>query len=309
MNEEKVQTQSRKQVLLIGSVVALIIFNIVLIVLNYQTQLAVADQEERYGNQKKEYDALVENTGRQLDSLNKELEMQIQEAKELGVNYGDLEEKKMQLEEDIKSFKDKDEKSGKQISYYQQKLQAYEELLIRKDEEIRKLTGDVENLYGKTVDQQGIITEQTVAISQIKGQKEKLEGKVAVAGALKVSSLAVNALSDRGKESSGGQYKSDQINSLKVYFSFADNPLAPIGQRTIYMRIIEPSGTILSAGTFKANGQMINYTAMKQILFDNSKKTELFAFEKGSAYNPGQHTVELYTGDGNIIGTGYFNAR
>ncbi|TAF68201.1 MAG: hypothetical protein EAZ55_00425 [Cytophagales bacterium] len=295
----------KKRTLLVGTIVALVLLNLILTYFVITNQQIISEQSEKLAKQEKAYETVKNSTTKQLDSLSREIDEQIKEAQELGVDYETLVETKKQLEKDLKEIK---ENNSKEISYYQRKLAAYEELLIKKDEELTKLRSDVETLYGNNVELQNQKNQLYNQMSELSSQNEDMQKKVSTAGTLKINSLQIAAVSSNGKELYGGQYKGSQIIRLKVYYAFGSNPLAKIGQRAIFMRIIEPGGTVLSVGTFKANGQSLNYTAMQQVLFDNSQRTEVFTYTKSGEFKAGQHFVEIYA-DGTLVGSGGFSVR
>jgi uncharacterized membrane-anchored protein YhcB (DUF1043 family) len=249
----------------------------------------------------------------QLDSLSQELNVRIDEVKRLGGDVQALEEIKGQLEKD-KARLLRDKRSDVAlIAEYKEKVETYTMLLRKKDDEIRKLKGVNEELLSENT---GLKQKQNVLSDSIVGiEKEKadLRQKVSIASALKAENLLINAISDKGKERDGGEYKARQLEKIKVIFNLAENKLARIEGKNIYMRLVEPDGTVLSdpnagEGSFNFEGNETAYTARQDILFDNTRQQVSFVWGKGSAYKTGRHTVELYA-DGFLIGKGYFTIK
>lgn len=80
------------------------------------------------------------------------------------------------------------------------------------------------------------------------------------------------------------------------------NEVAPIEGKDILIRIIDSNGQVLfdvanGSGTFMLNDKETFYTASQEILFDNSRQTVTFLYDKGSDYALGQYTMEVYTED------------
>lgn len=76
-----------------------------------------------------------------IDSLSKEINFLISEAKETGKNYDLLVELKEDLEQQNKIFQDQTPfqmSQNQKVAYYEKKIAAYQELLIRKDELINQ---------------------------------------------------------------------------------------------------------------------------------------------------------------------------
>ncbi|WP_026999659.1 hypothetical protein [Eisenibacter elegans] len=292
--------------LLLGIIVALVMLNFVLLFFNIRNQSVIKDLQGKLQKQKEFAEAESKSASLKLDSLSFELERQIEEARELGLDYAELEEVKLKLEQDKK---DLEERVEKEIGYYQRKLAAYEELLVRKDQEMEKLREANKELYAQNQDLQTKANQMSADLRDTRQSVDRLQTKISKEGALRVSTISVSAVSSGGRELNSGSYRANQVDKIKVYYQFDKNALAALGMRDVYMRVVEPNGTILSVGTFKTNdGQNLNYTSRQQILFDNSGRTEVLLYDKGSEYKKGQHKVELYA-DGAYLGEGYFTVK
>ena len=83
--------------------------------------------------------------------------------------------------------------------------------------------------------------------------------------------------------------------------------------KDVIVRVIEPDGNVVfdvarGSGTFMHDDKELYYTAKQNILFDNSGQELSFLYEKGSEYQEGRHTVEIYADD-YVIGTTHFEVR
>jgi cell division protein ZapB len=199
-----------------------------------------------------------------------------------------------------------------QMKQYQEKIAAYEILLKKKDQEIDKLRETANLLYDKNNELKEEKNKLIVEKNEIDKDREKLRGKVDAAGVLKAENLVVNAITDKGKEISGGQYRAKNIAKINISFNIAENRIAKIGNREVFMRIVEPTGTVLAnagtSGKFEMEDGAGTYTARQQILFDNSRQIINFQYKRGGEYNAGRHTVEIYC-EGQKIGVGSFDIR
>ena len=96
--------------------------------------------------------------------------------------------------------------------------------------------------------------------------------------------------------------------------NLADNKVAKKDTKEIILRIIEPSGTVLfdlssGGGSFtNADGRTDFYTDKQALLFDNSKQQVTFLYNKGSEYEVGKYTVQIY-GNGYLIGEESFTVK
>lgn len=199
-----------------------------------------------------------------------------------------------------------------QMQQYKDKIDAYEMLLKKKDQEIEKLRETANVLYDKNNELKEEKNKLLVEKNEIDKEREKLKGKVDEAAFLKAENMVVNAITDKGKEISGGQYRAKNISKINVSFNIAENRLAKIGNREVFMRVVEPAGTILAnagtSGKFELDGGQATYTVRQQILFDNSRQNINFQYRRSGEYAPGRHTVEIYC-EGQKIGVGAFDVR
>ena len=91
------------------------------------------------------------------------------------------------------------------------------------------------------------------------------------------------------------------------------NPLTKKENKTIYMRMIDPTGNVVSdmatgSGAFSFGGKETIYTAKQTILYSNSGQTIEYIYNRGANYEKGAYKIELYA-DGFRIGQTSFNIK
>jgi myosin heavy subunit len=251
-----------------------------------------------------------------LNNLSEKLKEQIARAEQMGEEsrsfVDSLQRVLRSVDADRNTLRNTLKVTQDQLKQYKEKIDAYEILLKKKDQEIDKLRETANVLYDKNNELKDEKNKLLVEKNEIDQERDKLKNKVEAAAALKTENLVVNAINDKGKEVSGGQYRAKNITKISVSFNIAENRLAKIGNREVFMRIVEPTGTVLAtagtSGKFDMNGQTATYTARQQILFDNSRQPISFQYKRGGEYNAGRHTVEIYC-EGEKIGIGSFDVR
>lgn len=251
-----------------------------------------------------------------LDSISVQLDLKITEIKQLGGNIDSLMKVKEQLEIDKQNLRNINNFDDRK---YAQRIREYESMLTQKDSEITRLR-----------EENGILTAQNKTLSEentgLRGEKQalsdsvvtyssrnqELEKKVTIASALRAENIVVNALNARGKENDGGSYRAKRLDKVKVSFRLGENALAQQNEKTVYIRILDPSGAVVSdmatgSGEFTYNGKGMVYTAAQPIQFDNSRQQISFIYGRGGSqrFNEGRHVVEVYT-EGFKIGEGEF---
>ena len=153
------------------------------------------------------------------------------------------------------------------------------------------------------------LTAQNVGLTQelgeVKGQKdaltsekEALEGKIAKGAILHTTSINAGALFMRNN---GKQVETDRAKKaemVKCCFTLGQNSVTDSGNKTLYMRVISPDGSVLPAGDtnnrFKFNGVEGEYSATREVNYQN-QAVDVCIFWNGSGeMRTGQYIVEIY---------------
>lgn len=248
-------------------------------------------------------------TMQRLTEISTELDEKIAQVEKLGGDVSDLEEAKLEIEEELRRNK---RATGKEIKALKDRVEGYELLLKNKDEEIAKLQSVNKELL---TENRSLKTQQNRlgdSLNRLSQSTEELATKVAIASQLKAENIRVVALNDRGRERNS-PFRNRQIEQLKIDFNLAENSVAPIEGKKIMIRIIDEDGQVIfdvarGSGTFIFNGKEEFYTAAQEILFDNTRQRLTFLYDKGSEYASGHYALEIYTDD-YMIGRGEFEVR
>ncbi|MCR9063074.1 MAG: hypothetical protein NXI00_03855 [Cytophagales bacterium] len=263
-------------------------------------------------------------TSSKLDSISTQLDSRIAEVTALGGQVDELEALKAQLEKDKRNLIYSKNVSLKE---YQDKISGYELALKEKDSEIMKLreanmilTNENETLITQKTELEDQKTQLetkaatlTDSVYAINVKNAELNEKVSLASALKPMNYSISAINSRGKERDGGEFKSKRVDKIKIAFKLAENPLTKKENKTIYMRLLDPTGSVISdmatgSGTFKFAGKETVYTAKQTIMFSNDGQTVDFIYDRGAQYESGDYTAELYS-EGYRIGQTSFNIK
>ena len=257
-----------------------------------------------------------------LDSISTQLDAKIAEIQRLGGSVDSLMKVKTQLEADKRELKNTSANLGSFSSKkYDQKIRNYQNLLAQKDQEIARLKEENGQLTQQnealTQENTGLKAErQTLSDSvvSVAAQNRELAEKVTIAAALRAETVTVNGVNAKGKETDGGSYKAKRTDKVHISVLLAPNGLAKQDEKTVYIRILDPSGAVVSdlatgSGEFTYNNQGMIYTTMQRFNFDNSRQQVDFYYGRGSQrFNEGKHTVEIYC-EGFRIGEGEFTIR
>jgi predicted nuclease with TOPRIM domain len=263
-------------------------------------------------------------TNTKLDSISQSLDAKIAEVSSLGGQVEELEALKAQLERDKKQLFNSKSFNAKE---YEGKIRNYEAMLLQKDEELVKLREEnaqlnnvnqelnTENTGLKTTNTELNTAKAALADSVYKTnvQNKELSEKVTLAAALRPINYAVSAINSRGKERDGEEFKARRVDRVKVVFKLAENPLTKKESKTVYMRMLDPQGSVISdmatgSGAFNFGGSETIYTAKQVINYTNTGQPVEFIYNRGSNYTKGSYKIELYA-DGFRIGQTSFTIK
>jgi FtsZ-binding cell division protein ZapB len=265
------------------------------------------------------------NTRTQLDSISTQLDAKIAEIKSLGGQVADLEALKAQLEQDKASLKSANHAT---VTSYEAKIKEYNSVLAQKDIEIvelKKANGILtESNKTLTSQNEGLNTENTGLKNQNKtlsdtlsdytAKNKELARKVSIASALKAQGIRVLSIKANGKEAEKSRFNGKKIEKLKIAFNLANNPITKLENKTIYLRVLDGEGAILSddaagSGKFVQDGKEMVYTTKQNVTYSNNNQEVSIIYNRGGiVYRPGKYTVDLYA-EGFKVGTGAFEVK
>lgn len=248
-----------------------------------------------------------------LDSMRKELEVKIEEIKKLGGDTASIGILKRQIERDLKIARRQNVKSKAMIEDLKGRIEDYELQLAAKDEEIVRLKQENESLFADNKKLKNRIVQSEDSISRLSESKSKLAEQVIIASRLRAEDIQVVAIDAKGRETFETEYRQKKLSKLKVNFKIADNKVARIENKEVYMRITDPEGGYLydigsGGGQFTLEGRDSPYTSKLSFLFDNKQPQLVFVWEKGSPYKTGTYLVELFS-EGHKIGAANFSVK
>ncbi|MDX2304555.1 MAG: hypothetical protein NW226_17235 [Microscillaceae bacterium] len=291
----------------------IIVIIILMALSSFVTYLIVTNNET---NKREEIvaskDEEIKDISEKMENISAKLEEKIKEAKKLGADYKALETYRDQLEADLASLQKTADISQVQVQQYLAKIQAYEGVIAAKDKELAELRAQNEQL---SEENESLSTERdslessTEALSTtVKAVEESNQKLSSLASVLRAENIQITALSKKNKEESRNVFRAKRIDKLTFDFVIAKNAIAQSGNKDLYLRLVEPAGTVVfnakaGSGQFDMDGSQASYTTRKQILYNNSQQNVQMAYDRPSDYEfkTGTYTVEIYS-DGKQIG-------
>ena len=289
-----------------GIIIALL--SIIVIVQSVKIYLDYKDKVE-IKEQKANVEEDLASTMQRLTEIKTELDQKIVEIQKLGGDITEMQKAKAEVDSQLKR---NGVRTAKEIQELKDKVEGYEELLQIKDDELEKLKSVNKVLFSENKTLKTKQNKLGDSINQLSRSKEELATKVALASQLKAENVAVKAVNSKGKERDS-PFRNRQLEKLKVDFNIAENKVAPIEGKKILIRVVDENRQVIfdvarGSGTFMLNGKEEFYTAVQELLFDNTHQKLTFFYEKGSEYASGNYSIEIYT-DGYLMGQAQFSVK
>jgi len=159
-----------------------------------------------------------------------------------------------------------------------------------------------ENEQLKVEKQQAVRQYQQAAstAAQLTKEKEKLTERVTMASRLDAIAISVTPVNGRGK----AVKKIKQMEQFVVNFTLVKNITAPVGEKTVYVRIMKPDDDILlkSRGdVFAFEGREIPFSMKRMVEYDGEELPVTMYWNIEEFLSPGTYRVDIFA-DGNLIG-------
>lgn len=148
------------------------------------------------------------------------------------------------------------------------------------------------------------VKETEMLTADLENERRILTNKIAKASSIKVSNVNIIGIEERKNGSLENENKAKRIDKLQINFTLADNPLAQIGKKEVYVRIINPKGNLIanSEDLFYVHGEKLQYTFKQPIEFTNNGQEYQFIWSGSNhKFQKGAYTVLLYA-DESIMG-------
>lgn len=213
---------------------------------------------------------------------------------------------RLQVEKLQQELANQKHKSAAQIAKLRGEIDTLRALLRHYVEEIDRLNKENEALRNENREIKEKNRDLNNRVSKTERENEVLSERMTLAERLNVTGLSLQALNKKGKP----EKKVTKAVQLKVTFTIPQNNSTPVGEKTIYMRLISPSGQLLGSGaTFPFEGGQVEYSAKKTIEYDGEEIGGITIYwDVNTPLIAGDYTVELFA-DNFRLTSRHFNLR
>ncbi|MDE6611000.1 MAG: hypothetical protein K2K22_00395, partial [Muribaculaceae bacterium] len=246
----------------------------------FELDRAQADLEREYQDLNDEF-AQFENSRKYIkdDSIKRELNDKYEAAR-------------LQVEKLQQELASQKHKSAAEIAKLRSEIDTLRNLLRHYVEEIDRLNKENEALRSENKEIKERNTRLSNQVSETTRRNEALSERMTLAEKLNVTGLSLMPLNKKGKK----EKKVAKAVQLAATFTIPQNNSTPVGEKTIYMRIVSPSGQLLgNGGTFAFEGGNVGYTAKKSIEYAGEEIGGItIYYDVNTPLIAGDYTVELF---------------
>lgn len=252
-----------------------------------QLEQAQRDLERDYQDLNDEF-AQFENSRKFLkdDSLKRELNDKYEAAR-------------VQVEKLQQELARQKHKSAAEIAKLRSEIDTLRGLLRHYVEEIDRLNKENEALRNENKNIKEQNTRLASQVTETARRNEVLSERMTLAEKLNITGLTLTPLNKKGKT----EKKVAKAVQLMVTFTIPQNNSTPVGEKTIYMRMVSPSGQVLGTGnTFSFEGGRVEYTAKKTIEYSGEEIGGVtIYYDVNTPLIAGDYTVELFADNFRLI--------
>lgn len=139
-------------------------------------------------------------------------------------------------------------------------------------------------------------------ISNLSSENETLSDKVAIASQLDAVGIYAEGRNKKGKAAK----KIKDVKKFVIGFTIARNVTTSTGIRSLYVRILTPTGDVLSkGGSFEYENRQLEYSIRKDIEYTGEEQSVVVYWDVAEALSAGNYRVDIFA-DGQNIGTTNF---
>lgn len=199
---------------------------------------------------------------------------------------------KAKVEKLLLELKNEKRKNTARVKQLQDEIATLKSLLRHYVAQIDSLSKENQGLKKENREIKDKNRQLTQRVDEVARDNEQLTERMTLAEKLNVTGLSLTALKKNGKK----EKNITKAKQLMVSFTIPVNNSTPVGEKTIYMRLVSPEGDLLgNGGTFTFEGGHVKCTDRISIEYAGEELSGLKIYWNVNAtLNPGNYTVELF---------------
>ena len=214
-----------------------------------------------------------------------------------------LTQEQLRTQQLLKELKEVKANDAREITRLKKELATCRAVIRSYVLEIDSLNRLNENLTAENTRVKGQFEEATRQIESLNTEKSSLSEKVAIAAQLDATGISMSLKDKKGKNTN----KVEKAKNIQVNFNIAKNVTASNGIRTLYVRIMTPTGGVLTnGGTFNYENKSLQYSMKKGIEYTGNETPVSMYWNVAEFLSAGTYKVSIFA-DGQMIGSRNFS--
>lgn len=207
--------------------------------------------------------------------------------------YTAAKQKIEQLNREMTNLKKENNLSREKIRQLQGEINTLRGLLKHYIAQIDSLSKENAGLKAENQEIKNRNQELNSRVQEVSQRNEVLNERMTLAEKLNVTGVGLTALKKNGKT----EKNVTKATQLMVSFTIPQNNSTPVGQKTIFLRLINPEGQLLgSGGSMSFEGGSVATTARKTVDYTGDELSGVRIYwDVNTTLTPGDYTVELFT--------------
>ncbi|MBO5602609.1 MAG: hypothetical protein IJL29_05305 [Prevotella sp.] len=214
-----------------------------------------------------------------------------------------LTQEQLRTQQLLKELKEVKANDAREITRLKKELATCRAVIRSYVLEIDSLNRLNENLTAENTRVKGQFEEATRQIESLNTEKSSLSEKVAIAAQLDATGISMSLKDKKGKNTN----KVEKAKNIQINFNIAKNVTASNGIRTLYVRIMTPTGGVLTnGGTFNYENKSLQYSMKKGIEYTGNETPVSMYWNVAEFLSAGTYKVSVFA-DGQMIGSRNFS--
>ena len=214
-----------------------------------------------------------------------------------------LTQEQLRTQQLLKELKEVKANDAREITRLKKELATCRAVIRSYVLEIDSLNRLNENLTAENTRVKGQFEEATRQIESLNTEKSSLSEKVAIAAQLDATGISMSLKDKKGKNTN----KVEKAKNIQINFNIAKNVTASNGIRTLYVRIMTPTGGVLTnGGTFNYENKSLQYSMKKGIEYTGNETPVSMYWNVAEFLSEGTYKVSVFA-DGQMIGSRSFS--
>lgn len=233
----------------------------------------------------------LENATKDLQSLEGQRDLIINDTLKMRLTQ-QYEAARTEIEKLQEQLKNNKNKSSKEIAQLRAEIDKLRALLKHYLEEIARLNKENEELRAENEQIKSENQQLSSNLANTTAQNQVLNERMTLAEKINVTNVSLTPLNNKGKH----EKKVKKARQLLITFTIPQNNSTPVGEKTIYARVISPEGALLGgAGAFSFEDASVACSAKKSLEYEGAEVAGIHIYvDVNPGLLAGDYTVELF---------------